>query len=69
LQNEVGGLREVGIEAVRRFLHGFLLNLKNRGGVWHREYLSTTIVLDDQLVQSDDKRMDWFRGVASREGP
>ena len=43
IQNEVGGLREVGIEAVRRFLHGFLLNLKNRGGVWHRElteYLS-----------------------------
>ncbi len=43
LQNEVGGLRETDIETVRRFLHGFLLNLKNRGGVWHRdltEYLS-----------------------------
>lgn len=25
------------------------------------EYLGTTIVLDDQLVQSDDNRMDWFR--------
>jgi DNA repair exonuclease SbcCD ATPase subunit len=25
------------------------------------EYLSTTLVLDDQLVQSDDTRMDWFR--------
>jgi AAA domain len=27
------------------------------------EYLRTTIVLDDQLVQSDGTRMDWFRGV------
>jgi uncharacterized protein YhaN len=25
------------------------------------EYLATTVVLDDQLVQSDDTRMDWFR--------
>ena len=25
------------------------------------EYLGTTVVLDDQLVQSDDTRMDWFR--------
>jgi uncharacterized protein YhaN len=25
------------------------------------EYLRTTVVLDDQLVQSDDGRMDWFR--------
>lgn len=25
------------------------------------EYLQTTIVLDDQLVQSDDTRMEWFR--------
>jgi len=25
------------------------------------EYLQTAIVLDDQLVQSDDSRMDWFR--------
>lgn len=25
------------------------------------EYLQTVIVLDDQLVQSDDTRMDWFR--------
>src|SRR5207244_10817139 len=25
------------------------------------EYLRTVIVLDDQLVQSDDSRMDWFR--------
>jgi uncharacterized protein YhaN len=25
------------------------------------EYLGTSVVLDDQLVQSDDKRMDWFR--------
>jgi DNA repair exonuclease SbcCD ATPase subunit len=25
------------------------------------EYLGTTLVLDDQLVQSDDTRMDWFR--------
>jgi DNA repair exonuclease SbcCD ATPase subunit len=25
------------------------------------EYLHTTIVLDDQLVQSDGHRMDWFR--------
>lgn len=27
------------------------------------EYLSTTVVLDDQLVQSDDTRMDWFRAL------
>jgi DNA repair exonuclease SbcCD ATPase subunit len=27
------------------------------------EYLGTTLVLDDQLVQSDDTRMDWFRAV------
>src|SRR5208337_5085891 len=25
------------------------------------EYLGTAIVLDDQLVQSDDNRMEWFR--------
>ena len=25
------------------------------------EYLQTMIVLDDQLVQSDETRMDWFR--------
>ena len=25
------------------------------------EYLQTTVVLDDQLVQSDETRMDWFR--------
>jgi DNA repair exonuclease SbcCD ATPase subunit len=27
------------------------------------EYLGTTVVLDDQLVQSDDKRMHWFRDL------
>jgi uncharacterized protein YhaN len=27
------------------------------------EYLSTTVVLDDQLVQSDGTRMDWFRAL------
>jgi DNA repair exonuclease SbcCD ATPase subunit len=27
------------------------------------EYLRTTIVLDDQLVQSDGARMDWFRAL------
>ena len=27
------------------------------------EYLGTTLVLDDQLVQSDDTRMDWFRAL------
>ncbi len=27
------------------------------------EYLQTAIVLDDQLVQSDDTRMDWFRAL------
>jgi uncharacterized protein YhaN len=27
------------------------------------EYLQTAIVLDDQLVQSDDNRMDWFRAL------
>ena len=29
------------------------------------QYLQTTIVLDDQLVQSDDGRMEWFRQVLS----
>ena len=32
------------------------------------EYLQTVIVLDDQLVQSDDRRMDWFRRTTYREG-
>jgi hypothetical protein len=27
------------------------------------EYLGSTIVLDDQLVQSDNNRMDWFRAL------
>lgn len=27
------------------------------------EYLGSTIVLDDQLVQSDDNRMEWFRAL------
>jgi len=27
------------------------------------EYLGTTLVLDDQLVQSDHTRMDWFRTI------
>jgi uncharacterized protein YhaN len=27
------------------------------------EYLRTAIVLDDQLVQSDETRMDWFRNL------
>ena len=27
------------------------------------EYLRTTVVLDDQLVQSDHQRMDWFRDL------
>jgi chromosome segregation ATPase len=31
------------------------------------EYLSTTIVLDDQLVQSDDSRMDWFRSLLTEK--
>jgi AAA domain len=31
------------------------------------EYLSTAIVLDDQLVQSDDKRMEWFRGLLTEK--
>jgi uncharacterized protein YhaN len=32
------------------------------------EYLRTVIVLDDQLVQSDDIRMDWFRSLLSDKG-
>jgi len=27
------------------------------------EYLGSTIVLDDQLVQSDNNRMEWFRAL------
>lgn len=31
------------------------------------EYLGSTIVLDDQLVQSDDLRMDWFRALLAEK--
>jgi hypothetical protein len=31
------------------------------------EYLGSTIVLDDQLVQSDDDRMDWFRAMLTEK--
>jgi DNA repair exonuclease SbcCD ATPase subunit len=31
------------------------------------EYLRTTLVLDDQLVQSDDNRMDWFRALLTEK--
>jgi len=31
------------------------------------EYLSTTVVLDDQLVQSDATRMDWFRALLAEK--
>ena len=31
------------------------------------EYLSTAIILDDQLVQSDVTRMDWFRALLSEK--
>ena len=31
------------------------------------EFLGTTLVLDDQLVQSDDTRMDWFRALLAEK--
>jgi hypothetical protein len=31
------------------------------------EYLETTVVLDDQLVQSDVTRMDWFRALLAEK--
>ena len=31
------------------------------------EYLGTTLALDDQLVQSDDTRMDWFRALLAEK--
>jgi uncharacterized protein YhaN len=31
------------------------------------EYLATTVVLDDQLVQSDETRMDWFRELLAEK--
>jgi hypothetical protein len=31
------------------------------------EYLGTTVVLDDQLVQSDVVRMDWFRALLAEK--
>ncbi len=31
------------------------------------EYLCTTVVLDDQLVQSDNARMDWFRALLTEK--
>jgi uncharacterized protein YhaN len=31
------------------------------------EYLCTTVVLDDQLVQSDNTRMEWFRTLLTEK--
>jgi hypothetical protein len=31
------------------------------------EYLSTTVVLDDQLAQSDGTRMEWFRALLAEK--
>jgi uncharacterized protein YhaN len=31
------------------------------------EYLRTVVVLDDQLVQSDEWRMDWFRALLTEK--
>jgi DNA repair exonuclease SbcCD ATPase subunit len=31
------------------------------------EYLQATVVLDDQLVQSDESRMDWFRALLNEK--
>jgi hypothetical protein len=31
------------------------------------EYLRTVVVLDDQLVQSDENRMDWFRALLTEK--
>jgi uncharacterized protein YhaN len=31
------------------------------------EYLCTAVVLDDQLVQSDVTRMDWFRALLAEK--
>ena len=31
------------------------------------EYLGPTVVLDGQLVQSDDTRMDWFRALLTEK--
>src|SRR5208283_4415323 len=31
------------------------------------EYLGSTIVLDDQLVQSDENRMEWFRALLTEK--
>jgi hypothetical protein len=32
------------------------------------EYLQTVVVLDDQLVQSDENRMEWFRSLLTEKG-
>jgi hypothetical protein len=31
------------------------------------EYLRATVILDDQLVQSDDSRMEWFRALLNEK--
>ena len=31
------------------------------------DYLRTTVVLDDQLVQSDEVRMEWFRHMLTEK--
>ena len=37
LQNEIGGLRTLDAETLRRFVAGIVMSLKNKGGVYHAD--------------------------------
>jgi uncharacterized protein YhaN len=57
-----GGLRSTG-----RISVGTREQLSTLYRLALAEYLGTTVVLDDQLVQSDGTRMDWFRALLAEK--
>ena len=59
----VGG----AIRAAERLSVGTREQLSTLYRVSLAEYLGTTVVLDDQLVQSDVTRMDWFRALLAEK--
>jgi len=59
LRNEMGGLRDVEQAEVEQFVVGFLLNLKNRGGVWQDQLEIYLLSLGDsfQLTRVADRHL------------
>jgi uncharacterized protein YhaN len=55
------------VRATQRFSVGTREQLSTLYRLALAEYLGTTLVLDDQLVQSDDTRMDWFRALLAEK--